>query len=195
MQKWGWQPLTWLPVWALLKEGSATTTPPWTPCALTRRVTSVKFSLVQARCFGKIPHPAPEGSRLLSQALTNWIHLTLPVSLKVLQGSVSRNTFGFTLNLQSESFTSWSSLNQSWSFHKEQITHWTQIPPGFSFLLHLLHSLAGRRDWKLWRSKPHSLWAEFIKRSTSIDSVFLPWSPSFTLDSFFRNFKPEVNHY
>lgn len=76
MQRWGWQPMTWLPVWALLKEGSATKTPLWSPCALTQGVTSVKFSLVQARCFGKIPHPAPQGSRLLSQALTNWIHLT-----------------------------------------------------------------------------------------------------------------------
>lgn len=75
-QKWVWQPMAWVPVWALLKEGFATKTPPWTPRALARGVTSVKFSLVQARCSGKILHPAPQGSRLLSQALTNWIHLT-----------------------------------------------------------------------------------------------------------------------
>lgn len=184
-----------LPVRALLKEASATKAPPPAPRALTHGVTSVKFNPVQARCSGKIPHPAPRGPRLLSQALTNWIHLTYRCLWKS-----SKDLFQET------------HLVSHWIYRVKVLPAgavWTKaglstrnkshigsrsLPVSAFLSAYSAHYLSGRREWKPWRSKPHSLGREFIKRSTSNSSVFLPHSPCCALDGFSINFKPKANH-
>lgn len=171
MHKWGWQPMTWLPVWALLKEGSATKTPPWIPCALIHRVTSVKFSLVQARCSGKIPHPAPQGSRLLSQALANWIHLTYRCLWKSSKGLFQET------RLVSHWIYRVKVLPAGAVWTKAGLSTKNKSHIGYRFLLvsALLsaysNSLAGRRDWKLWRSKP-PLWGQSFLKDQQVLILF-----------------------
>lgn len=139
-------------------------TPPWTPHALTHGVTSMKFNLVQARCSGKIPLPAPQGPRLLSQALTNWIHLTYRCLWKS-----SKDLFQET------------HLVSHWIYRVKVLPAgavWTKaglstrnnshiesrsLPVSTFLSAYSAHYLSVRRGWKLWRSKPHCLWREFIK--------------------------------